>query len=283
MNDPNVKAIVIDVDSPGGTVSGVDELATEIYNARKQGTKKITAVSDCLCASAAYWIASQANEVVVSPTSLTGSIGVYQLHEDDSEMLSQVGVKVTLISAGPYKTEGNSYEPLGEEARVAMQGMVDDFYGMFTKAAARGRGVAVKAVTGGFGQGRLLTAQDAVKQGLADRIATLDEVLTKFGVKQSAGSSAALTPPAIAESGSALRADTVIDDDNVDDASDAECSCECEACVAGDCGACTHEGCDPEEEGCQGCGMASDASKKTGNPAAAATAARARRLRLARI
>jgi signal peptide peptidase SppA len=271
---------VIDVDSPGGTVSGVDELATEIYNARKQGTKKITAVSDCLCASAAYWIASQANEVVVSPTSLTGSIGVYQLHEDDSEMLSQVGVKVTLISAGPYKTEGNNYEPLGEEARVAMQGMVDDFYGMFTKAVARGRGVAVKAVSGGFGQGRVLTAQDAVKQGLADRIATLDEVLAKFGVKQSAGSSAATEPPAIAESGSALRADTVIDDDNVDDASDAECSCECEGCVAGDCGSCTHEGCDPEAEDCQGCAMASGAAKKGANPAAAA---RSRRLRLARI
>ena len=97
MNDPNVTAIVIDVDSPGGTVSGVDELAAEIYNGRKQ--KKITAVSNCLCASAAYYLASQATELVVSPSSLTGSIGVYQLHEDYSAALDNMGVKFTFISA----------------------------------------------------------------------------------------------------------------------------------------------------------------------------------------
>ena len=188
VNDPNVTAIVIDVDSPGGSVSGVDELAAEIFAARKQ--KKITAVSNTLCASAAYWLASQASEVCVSPSSLTGSIGIYQLHEDDSAALDTMGVKFSFISAGKYKTEGNSFEPLGDEARAAMQSVVDDFYSLFTKTVARGRGVAVKAVVNGFGQGRVLTAQDAVKQGLADRVATLDDVLGKHGVKLGAGAAA---------------------------------------------------------------------------------------------
>lgn len=276
MNDPNVKAIVIDVDSPGGTVSGVDELATEIYNARKQGTKKITAVSNCLCASAAYYIASQANEFCVSPSSLTGSIGVYQLHEDDSTALENIGVKFTFISAGKYKTEGNSFQPLDDEARSAMQGVVDDFYGMFTKAVARGRGVAVKAVVNGFGQGRCLTAAEAVKQGLADRIATLDDVLAKYGVKQSPGASAALVSEAPM---AAHSAQPIVDDDGDDAMSAAECTCACDACVAGDCSGCTHDGCNPDEEGCEGCGMA---SAKSPDPAIsqAEAEARTRRLRL---
>lgn len=270
MNDPNVTAIVIDCDSPGGTVSGVDELATEIYNARQQKTKKITAVSNCLCASAAYYIASQANEFCVSPSSMTGSIGVYQLHEDDSTALENIGVKFTFISAGKYKVEGNSFQPLNDEARTAMQGVVDDFYDMFTKAVARGRSVAVKAVRNGFGEGRCLTAQDAVKQGLADRVATLDEVLSKYGVKQSAGSSAQTQQ-------AAPSAEMV--GDPAADASD--CSCECEACMSGDCSSCTHEDCNAELEGCEGCPMAGadDSEAK----ARAEAEARDRRLRLAHL
>jgi len=290
MNDPNVTAIVIDVDSPGGTVSGVDELATEIYNARKQGSKKITAVSNCLCASAAYYIASQANEFCVSPSSLTGSIGVYQLHEDDSTALENLGVKFTFISAGKYKVEGNSYQPLDDEARTAMQGVVDDFYSMFTKAVARGRGVAVKAVLGGFGQGRCLTAQDAVKQGLADRIATLDEVLSKYGVKQSGGASASagLHPERSAEWIAANPGYAAVVDlgenqpvamgssRGADDT--ASCSCSCEECQEGECSACTHEGCDAEAENCEGCGMA--AADSDDSSAKAEAEARERSLRL---
>jgi signal peptide peptidase SppA len=281
LNDPNVKAIVIDVDSPGGTVSGVEELATEIYNGRKQ--KKITAVSNCLCASAAYWLASQANEVCVSPTSMTGSIGVYQLHEDDSEALAAMGVKMSFISAGKYKVEGNPYQPLDDEARGAMQGTVDDFYGMFTKAVARGRGVAAKAVAAGYGQGRVLTAPDAVKQGLADRIATLDEVLSKYGVKQpgSNGTSSS-TLENVGLFASAENDDTIVDPGD-EDVSSMKCSCSCESCAAGDCAACTNEACTGMAQGCKGCPIAVDGDDDESKSAARSEAeARDRRLRLAR-
>ncbi len=280
MNDPNVKAIVIDVDSPGGTISGLDELATEIYNARKQGTKKITAVSNCLMASAAYYIASQANEVCVSPSSMTGSIGVYQLHEDDSTALENIGVKFTFISAGKYKTEGNSFQPLDDEARTAMQAVVDDFYSMFTKAVARGRGVAVKNVLSGFGQGRCLTAQDAVKQGLADRIATFDEVLSKYGVKQSPGGSSAAARPATSAGVEVVPVQAMGSSRGQDDIAD--CTCECEECQEGDCSSCTHEDCDPEAENCIGCPMM-DSSDSDQAKAKAHAEARERRLRLARL
>jgi len=90
VKNPDVGAIVIDVDSPGGQVSGVDELARKIYDAR--GQKPIVAVSNHLMASAAYWIGTAADEVVVSPSAEVGSIGVFAVHEDMSAALEQQGV-----------------------------------------------------------------------------------------------------------------------------------------------------------------------------------------------
>lgn len=178
--DPGVKAIVIDVDSPGGTVDGVPELAAEIFEARDK--KPITAVANSLMASAAYWIGCAAGDLAVSPSAVVGSVGVYTAHQDESKYLENAGVKTTLISAGKYKTEANPYEPLGDEARAAMQQMVNDYYSLFVKAVAKGRGVNADAVRGGFGEGRVVTAQQAVKLGMADRVATLDQVLSKYGV-----------------------------------------------------------------------------------------------------
>lgn len=227
VDDPNVSAIVLDVDSPGGDTDGVEELAAEIYNARKQ--KKITAVSNCLCASAAYYLASQASEVVVSPSSLTGSIGVYCVHEDDSEYLAKAGVKLSIIKFGENKAEGNSAEPLTDAARAHLQEMVDTFGAMFEKAVARGRGVSRDEVHSKFGQGRVWDAKQAVKLGLADRVATLDDVLAGYGVGG-------------ASSGRRASMQANEDGDHV------TCSCPCAACGAGDCSGCDCSGCD--SEGC---------------------------------
>ncbi|MCJ7678749.1 MAG: S49 family peptidase [Anaerolineales bacterium] len=178
MADESVKAVVLDIDSPGGSVFGVPELADMIFKAR--GGKPIIAVSNSLAASAAYWLASQADQIVVSPSSEVGSIGVYALHEDISEMVKGMGVAVTLVSAGKHKTEANEVEPLSEEARDAIQARVDDYYGMFVKAVARGRGVTESAVRGGFGEGRVVGAVEAVKLNMADRVATLGQTLQRF-------------------------------------------------------------------------------------------------------
>jgi signal peptide peptidase SppA len=177
LNSPEVKGIVIDVDSPGGTVDGVPEMAAQIRAAR--GTKPIVAVADTMCASAAYWLACQADEVMVSPSGQVGSIGLFTVHEDFSVADEQAGVKTTLISAGKFKTERNEFEPLSEEALAHVQADVDDFYSLFVADVAKGRGVSVSAVTDGYGEGLALPAKRAVAAGLADRIGTLDQAIAR--------------------------------------------------------------------------------------------------------
>ncbi len=187
--DPNVGAIVLDVNSPGGSVEGVTELSNEIYNAR--GAKPIVAVANGMAASAAYWIATAADEMVVIPTGDVGSIGVWAAHEDDTAYLEKLGVKVSIIRAGKYKIEANPYEALSEEARAAIQERVDEYYGMFVDAVARNRGVSAKVVREDFGEGRMLGAKQAKASGMVDRIATLDETIQRLtGKGRKAGASA---------------------------------------------------------------------------------------------
>jgi signal peptide peptidase SppA len=210
LDDPNVKSIVLDIDSPGGDVDGVDELAAEIYSARKQ--KKISAVSNCLCASAAYYLASQATEIVASPSSLTGSIGVYTMHEDDSQALENLGVKLTLIKFGENKAEGNNLGPLSDSALAHLQEMVDTFGAMFEKAVARGRKVSQEEVHKKFGQGRVFDAKQAVRLGLADRVGTLDDVLQSHGVSRSGVSAHSDSSEIHAEAGAPANDADVIHD-----------------------------------------------------------------------
>lgn len=182
MADPGVGAIVLQIDSPGGGVYGVDELATQILKAR--GPKPIVAIADSMAASAAYWIASAAGELVITPSGEVGSIGVFAAHEDTSRFVDALGVTVSLISAGKYKLEGNPFEPLGEEARAALQSRVDDYYSAFTAAVAKGRGASVSAVRSGFGEGRMVGARDAVRLGMADSVGTFAEVLDRLSRRQ---------------------------------------------------------------------------------------------------
>lgn len=187
--DPEVGSIVIDIDSPGGQVDGVEELATEIYQSR--GIKPVTAVANTMAASAAYWIGSAAAEFVVTPSGEVGSIGVFAMHEDWSKFYEQRGIELTFISAGKYKVEGNPFAPLSEEAAAYMQSRVDDYYNMFTAAVARGRGIGVDMVRNGFGQGRMVGANDAAAMRMVDRVATLDEVITGELAKMPAGTNSA--------------------------------------------------------------------------------------------
>ncbi|MES0076958.1 S49 family peptidase, partial [Mesorhizobium sp. M0058] len=139
LNDPSVGSIVLNIDSPGGSVSGVQALANEIYKAR--GPKPIIAQVNSLAASAAYWIASSADEIVMTPGATAGSIGVYALHRDVSKAAEMEGFKFTFISAGKFKVEGNQFEPLNDEAFAANKKMIDAYYSDFTSSVARGRGV----------------------------------------------------------------------------------------------------------------------------------------------
>jgi HK97 family phage major capsid protein len=179
VESPDVRAIVLDVDSPGGSVYGVDELASEIYAARDR--KKIVAQVNPLAASAAYYLASQAAEVAMTPSGEAGSIGVFLAHRDVSRALDNNGVRMSLVSAGKYKTEGNPYEPLSSDARAFLQQRVNEYYDAFVKAVARGREAKVNDVRNGFGEGRVVGADDAKRLGMIDRVSTLDETIARLG------------------------------------------------------------------------------------------------------
>lgn len=188
-DNSDVKTIVLDVDCPGGNVMGVDETARRIFDAR--GRKPIIAQVNALNASAAYWITSAADEIVATPSSQIGAIGVRMVYEDVAKKLEMEGVSPDIIFAGKYKGEG-IVGPLGEDTRAHLQAKVDEYYGMFVERVAKGRGVAASAVRDGFGEGRTISAKRALEAGMIDRIATMQETLARFGVqpRQSAASGA---------------------------------------------------------------------------------------------
>ena len=177
MADAQVSSVVFDIDSPGGSVYGVDELAAEILSYRN--TKPMVAIANSLAASAAYYLASAANEVWVTPSGCVGSIGVYMAHVDASKYYENEGLKVSYIYAGRYKTEGNDAEPLSTEARDHFQADVDEYYRMFVTAVARGRGVATEVVRNDFGEGRTVLARAAKAVGMVDGIGTFDDALAR--------------------------------------------------------------------------------------------------------
>jgi signal peptide peptidase SppA len=181
--DDSIGTIVYDIDSPGGTVPGVQELAAQMFALR--GKKTQIAQVNSLAASAAYWLASQADEIVSIPSGTAGSIGVFTAHQDMSEALKAEGVNVTLISAGKYKVEGNPFEPLSDETKAVIQERVDTAYAQFVKDVARGRGVSVADVRGGYGEGRALGAKDALAAGLIDRIGTMEDTIGRAVGKRS--------------------------------------------------------------------------------------------------
>ncbi|MCK9251097.1 MAG: S49 family peptidase [Solirubrobacteraceae bacterium] len=192
--DDAIDAIVLDIDSPGGSVSLVPETAAAIRDAR--AAKPVIAVANTLAASAAYWLAAQADEVIVSPSGQVGSIGVLLEHADWSTYEANLGVRTTLISAGRYKTEANPLEPLGDEARAALQSTVDAFYDLFVTDVAQGRNVTADHVRDGMGEGRVLPASRAVDAGLADRVGTLEQTVARVARGDATAAAPDATVPA---------------------------------------------------------------------------------------
>lgn len=176
--DPQAKAILLQVDSPGGEVAGAFQLADQIRAAR--GTKPIHAIAGDLAASAAYLIASAADTLSVTRTGEVGSIGVVMRHVDFSGALAQEGIRVTSIYAGAHKVDGNPYQPLPAGVQADLQAQVDHYYGLFVDAVAMNRSgrISREAVTAT--EARMFTAQEAVKLGLVDGIRNPDELLARM-------------------------------------------------------------------------------------------------------
>jgi len=185
--DPEIHSVLLDIDSPGGEATGMFSVAEQI---RQLSAKKpVTAFVNDMAASAAYGLASAAGEIVVSPTSMVGSIGVVLTHLDRSTEMAQRGLKATLIYAGAHKVDGNPYGPLPAAVHADLQAEVSKIYDQFVGLVARGRH-ALSLADIRATEARTFIGQDAIARGLADRMASLDEVLAAL----SAEAPVAVTP-----------------------------------------------------------------------------------------
>lgn len=178
--EDSVRAIVLDIDSPGGTVAGTQELASAVYAANAR--KPVVAVASGAMTSAAYWIGAAADSVFVSSdTTAVGSIGVLTKHVDISERERMQGLKTTVIYSGKFKAEGSPHAPLNEEGRQSIQEKLDYLYAVFVSDVATFRGVPVATVVRSMADARIFFGRQAVEAGLADGRATVAEVVAKLG------------------------------------------------------------------------------------------------------
>lgn len=168
--DPNVKAIVLDIDSPGGEVSGCFDLVDTIH--RSRGVKPIHAILNESAFSAAYAIASAADKIYVPRTGGTGSIGVIWAHMDWSEALTSAGFKVTFITYGDLKAAGRPELALSDESRAKFQADIDTMGELFVETVARNRNISTKAVRDT--QAACYLGAQGVALGLADSVMAPD-------------------------------------------------------------------------------------------------------------
>ena len=159
--DPNVSHILMHIDSPGGTVTGLPELAKKIRTIQKP----VTSYTEGMAASAAYWLASQADHVLLSESASVGSIGVYVALLDQSRWLENAGFKVNAISAGKHKLDYASFQPLSEDARERMQESVDKWHARFKAEVTLNRSIPAENM-----EGQTFEGYEAVDAGLASGV-----------------------------------------------------------------------------------------------------------------
>lgn len=172
--DDAVEKLMLHVYSPGGHVDGTHELAADV--ARASLTKPVYAHIEDLGASAAYWVASQAQRITANPTAEVGSIGTVAVLEDTSKRMDRLGIEVHVLSTGPYKGAGVDGAPLSAEALAYFRGRVESLNSHFLAAVARGRGMTPAQVDA-VSDGRVHIAQMAQSYGLIDAVQSFDEAL----------------------------------------------------------------------------------------------------------
>ncbi|HXJ84655.1 MAG TPA: signal peptide peptidase SppA [Candidatus Methylomirabilis sp.] len=174
--DDEVKALIVRINSPGGTITASDILHREIYEF-KQRTKipVIAAIMD-VGASGGYYAALAADTIVATPTAITGSIGVVMLTVNAHGLMEKIGVAPLAIKSGAMKDAGSPFRPLTPEERAVFQGLIDDMFARFVKLIVQSRKISEERVRQ-FADGRIYTAQQALELGLIDKVAYLDQVV----------------------------------------------------------------------------------------------------------
>jgi len=187
----NVKAIILDINSPGGTVAAVQDIYNAINYAKNKKSKPVIALMRDVAASGGYYISAACNKIIAQPGTLTGSIGVILQTSDFTGLMSKVGVQFGAIKSGKFKDMGSSFRPMTDEEKALFQDLIGDSYDQFFEAVSAGRPGIAPDVLKGYADGRVFTGRQALKIGLIDALGGQDEAL------QAAGDLAKLKNPQI--------------------------------------------------------------------------------------
>ena len=178
--DKDVKAIVLDINSPGGTVAAVQNIYSEILKAKKNG-KKVVALFRDVAASGGFYIAMAADKIVAEPGTITGSVGVIMQTSNVEGLFNKIGVKMVPITSGKYKDMGSAYRPMTDAEKALLQDMVDDTYTQFFAAVKAGRPEVSEDKLKEYTDGRVFTGQRAYNVGFVDKLGGEDEALQLAG------------------------------------------------------------------------------------------------------
>lgn len=174
-SDPGIAAIMLVIDSPGGTVAGTDELAEDVRKINTEIKPVYSHIED-LGASAAYWIASQSKRISATPTSEIGSIGTFAVIVDSSEQAKMEGLKIHVISTGDMKGAGIAGTPVTDGQLEYFSERIEEANAHFLQAVSAGRSVS-KSVVNAWADGRVFGASMAKKMGMIDSVTRLDEAM----------------------------------------------------------------------------------------------------------
>lgn len=166
--DKGIKAVLIRINSPGGSAAASQEIGQEIDKIRKEGKKVVASMGD-VAASGGYWIAAKADRIIADPATMTGSIGVIMETENMQELFDKIGISPQTIKSGPFKDMGSPSRPMTDEERNILQSMVDDIYQQFVDVVAEGRKMDRDKVLE-LADGRIFTGRQAKEKGLVDEL-----------------------------------------------------------------------------------------------------------------
>lgn len=177
--DPQVKAVVLRLNSPGGTAAASQEIADEVLRVKKAGKKVVASMGD-VAASGAYWIAAGTDRIVANPGTMTGSIGVRMDVSDLRGLYDKLGVDTRTFKSGPYKDMGSPNREMSPEEKKIFQGMVDDIYLQFVETVSQGRKMNPEEVRK-VADGRVFTGRQAKKLGLVDEMGNFYDAVRLAG------------------------------------------------------------------------------------------------------
>ncbi len=179
VQNPDITAIILDVNSPGGMVSGVEAAEQAIKKAAS--AKPLVAMIDGIGASAAYWLASAAPEIVITPTSLTGSVGALISYIELEGILTRLGARKVEVLA--EQSPNKRLDPDSEQGRAELQAIVDDAGEMFLQTLATNREASRESILDNYGQGLVFPAAQALKRGMVDRVESLEELVAQMAAR----------------------------------------------------------------------------------------------------